>query len=117
MATEIDNGSAYKLLVAACKVLTKQYGFDLRLNKYPNGQVCITSSDREIASITVEHDDIGVMFFDSCIELLEALMVPRTTIYFHPSSYGTRLSIDFSKEFGTSIDEIMINLDLKSLQS
>lgn len=114
MIAEIDNGLAYKLLVAACKVLSKRYGVCLRLNTYPDGQACIISSDREIASINAERDNSVGMFFDSCLELLEALMVPKTTIYVHPNSYGSRLSIDFSKEFGTTLDEMQINLDLKT---
>lgn len=110
----IDNKLACKILKKAFKILSKHYDVEITLAQYSNGSVCILSEDKEIAVVTNssnKHD----LFFSSGIELLETLMDDKVKFLFHPFKFSDDCIINFSKMFGSTIEEVKINLELNDV--
>ena len=50
--------------------------------------------------------------YDSVYDLLKRLLSPSSSLNFHPNKYGDPINISISDKFGTSIEELKVNLDL-----
>ena len=51
-------------------------------------------------------------YYDSVYDLLKRLLSPSSSLSFYPNKYGDSVDISISSKFGTSIEELKVNLDL-----
>ena len=51
-------------------------------------------------------------YYDSANDLLKRLLSPGSSLSFYPDKYGDPVDISISSKFGTSIEELKVNLDL-----
>jgi len=111
---------ANALLRKSLAILSKRYDCTLKLNQYSDKTVCILNTlDNEIvAAIDKNHLTVGLihfsrLYFKNSVELIKSLLQPRTFLMFHPLGKDL-IEINFANEFGSSIDELKINLDMKN---
>lgn len=108
---EIDNTTAKHLLRRICKAISKSCGTTVTPNYYSDGTAIIVSSDKEIATLRIPGKTKFAMFFESAANLLNALLSPNALLFFSP--FGkSRVEIYVSAMFGTTIEEVKVNLDL-----
>ena len=110
--TDISNIDAKRLLRRICKAISKSCGTTVTPNYYSNGMTIIVSNDdREVVSFKVSGKKEHIMFFCSVEALVETMMTPSTILYFSPLGKN-KVEIDTSKIFGTTLEEMNIQLDL-----
>ena len=109
-----SNKKSFRLLKKIFKSISKKYGFKLDVFRYSSGEVCILSENMQIIPIhnKVKWNNLGIISFKSANELLDNLMDKNTTLNFEDAGINDENAYSFAKNFGTSINEIMINLDL-----
>lgn len=108
----ISNDEATKLLERALKHLSAKYKTDLELYIDFANDVCITYQYGEIASIILLNPHTVITRASPTI-LLCTLLKPATVLEFEIDDDWE--FIDFSKEFGTSIEELKVKLDLLNI--
>ena len=108
----ISNNEAKRLLEKALKHLSAKYKTDLKLyTDFANG-VSITYPHGEIASITSLNPHTVIVRASPTI-LLCTLLTPATILQFEINDDWE--FIDFSKEFGTTVEELKVKLDLLNI--
>ena len=108
----IDNWTASHLIRRALAILSRQYGTTLELERFGNGQVCLVTKNREIASFSIPFQSYSLLYCESAKRCLELLMNPEVVFKFSPLEKGKRITVQFSGMFGKTIDELKIKLDL-----
>ena len=114
-ALAIDDKTACTILKKAFKILSKQCNVEITLEQYGSGTVCIVSEDREIAAVNKPNNKYNLLYFSSGTSLLETLMDKNVTLSFNPFTFDKKCIINFSKIFGSTIEEVKINLDLNKV--
>ena len=109
---KINNRTATRLLNQAFKVLSKQLDYKIHLNACSSKEVCILTEEREIARISNSSNAIGWLYEEDSIEMLKTLMRPCVGFTFYETAKNTVHIISFAKMFGTTLEELMVNLDL-----
>lgn len=111
----ISNDEAEKLLRRALKHLSAKYKISIELDTLPvTGAVCLTYGiNRETAIFTIPGYDMFPYKFTSMSCLLHTLVITEVT--FEIYKYPKYINISFSKEFGTSIEELKVRLDLVNI--
>lgn len=113
--SDLDNNAAKRILKKMCKAISISCGTDVVPNYYSDGYVNIISADeREIATIiTCDRINEGP-YFENARCLIASLLTSGTILNFSPLGKD-RVVMDTSKLFGTTLEELLVNLDLMKL--
>ena len=109
----LSNDDARKIIKRALNVLSSGKS-KLELHEYSNGEVCITLHHGEVAGVIVRtaYGKEFIWFFKSCAALLKVLLKHDNYIQHWNASSCTYDAIDFTKTFGSTLEEARIKLDL-----
>lgn len=110
----ISNDEAEKLLKRALKHLSAKYNTYIELHKCSTGEVRLIGCTGECASFDVPDHYVNMTTFASMTCLLYILLIPGTSFEINQTN-ETWIDIDFSKEFGTTIEELKVKFDLLSI--
>lgn len=104
---------AEKLLRRVLAVLSRDYSIHMQLHKYLTGDVCIFAAEPVVISVVKLDNNQSSIFFNSSYAMLDALVHHRSIIYINTLSHRSKdIRIDFTSQFGTSIEELKVKLDL-----
>ena len=100
-----DDIKAKKFLKRLCKAISNIHEIDVQCISYPDRMASIISKNNEVG-LVVYSNGPNKAFFKSTSDLANALLLPGSILNF------TTMEISISQDFGHTLEEIMIKLDL-----
>ena len=112
----IDDSKAKRILRRACRHINRMFDCSIKPVVNHGGEAALVDSLNSHAAFVVleDCDQVGNIFFSCSWEMLEALLAKNAKLKIFKDTANERrwLTIDLNSCFGTTLDEMLVRLDL-----
>ena len=106
---QLDSNLACSLASRICKAISNMHSSKITFRNERNF-VCFITEDKEVVRIHL--NGTYWYYFSTIDQLLTAMLMHGVKLSFFSNHIGQMIIIDLNKMFGTTLDELLINLDL-----